>query len=1029
MNNADDILKRILLNMRYNPKKTLNENKFNSGNIISEAPELSPGQQIPTTMNQIMQFQDYVWSVIEKDMPATNPNEKDRSKKLYNSSLCSVKPCNKKEAVDGLWGDSTISAWAKYKDRYKKYNPDWDKDRVDYKHKVLGQEIPTTTTQIKNFQKWYFEEVEKPKETAPNTKVYFTKLCVDKQKYPETGGKFPCSKTQAIDGNWGDNTKLLWDTNKTKYQTANPNWWANVEWSAREDRNVLSQVNQVGKNVSKLFSPENPSGWDGKTPLPSQAKMLKAYGTSPGLSGSKWKNSYQDANYYYLGWDLNNNVFPYPKKYAQQEIDAKSKSILILNPKKNTSSSTIPRDPNIVIDTETGGLSNVYKQNQANKEIFNTNLEIAKYKPVKDMTDWNKILDKQNTLIPQYCTPLKRSLSFKPGEIITLPQGMDSFTLNAGTIIYDGQNAGAFGLNLTWYISMSEICQDNGGLWVYQDTKNEGNWFSEKTTSSCLCRYMNNLDVDTIGIWGMGKGGSGNIAKQLQQDKTVVEKSYSDYAHAAFTVLEIGLAIASMVATVGASAGVVSPTLIAGSELAIAAEAAGVPSITIAGSASAAALAANLMIGSTVAGVLDSATYYAEGDKYMGGMMMALTLIPGGEALTLLNKAKTFVEVGGKQGLESLLKKKTLGTLTAEEAVQLEKIQIELASNSAIVEMATTQRINQSTATRLSDVIKSTGANLRDTVKLIGYLYQKIGMFPKLTFQIGVSTYGFDELYLAIYGRDEDRQNSDIRKLWYLIQNKELPENLQQEIAEKAQSEMSSKIMSSQLVLDTRAMEDAKNGRSAYYRDGYNKRKPNKRIIIDVKYEGIQTPSLLDVEENGELIFINMSGSSISQIQELIETRWAKTPYSKMLKSDVIDGVFNQNMENVIKKFQSEMEEEEGFEKMKSNGIVDNKTLKYLKYSKQNESETIEKLPIKPIDPLSLTFNRYDFFRWSERTKKWEPVDYEAYKAYEKLGVKVTKQLKDVELSLPKTDVKTKKELKKNKTIQEEIEMFKRLIK
>ena len=72
MINTDDILKKILLNMKYDPKKSLVENKI----LITEA------QEIPYTMNQIMQFQDYIWSVIEKDIPQTNPKEKIREKKI-----------------------------------------------------------------------------------------------------------------------------------------------------------------------------------------------------------------------------------------------------------------------------------------------------------------------------------------------------------------------------------------------------------------------------------------------------------------------------------------------------------------------------------------------------------------------------------------------------------------------------------------------------------------------------------------------------------------------------------------------------------------------------------------------------------------------------------------------------------------------------------------------------------------------------------------------------------------------------------
>jgi hypothetical protein len=1018
MNNSDEILKKILLNMRYNPKDSLVENKTAINVLLNEEPA-SPGQQIPTTMNQIMQFQDYIWSTIEKDLPATNPKETDRAKKLYNSMLCSVpKPCNKKQAVDGRWGGNTITAWNKYKEKYKKSNPDWDKDRVDYQYRVSGQEIPVTQKQIKNFQRWYFEEIEKAKETNPGTKLYSTKLC----------GNVPCTKDKAIDGGWGPNTISLWNTYKSKYITANPNWWAETDWSAKKEREDAALVAKQGVNTSKVFSPDNPSGWDGKSPLPSQAKMKKAYYTSPALPGSKWKRTYEEANYYYLGWDLNNNTFPYPKKYTDAEISAKTEQVKGFSSNKKKENEIPMPTYTIPTDTETGGLSRTIKQNEFNKQYYENKIETARYAPVKEMKDWNDLLSKQNTLIPQFCTPLKKTLSFENGEKIVLPQGMNSYTLNGGTVIYNGNYAGTFGLNITWYISMAEICQDNGGLWVTQKTENKGNWFSEKTTSTCLCRYMGNLNIDTLGMWGSGE--SGNVAETLYNEKTNKENSYSDYAHAAATVLEIGLAIASLVVTAGASGGVVSSTLIAGSELSIAAEAAGVGAVTIAGSASAAALAANLMVGSTVAGVLDAATYYAEGDKYMGGMMMALSLIPGGEAISLLKKANTFITNGGKEGLEVLLKKKAAKTLTSEELIQLEKIQIELAQNSDLIKYTTTQRVNNITGKNLYSTVTAAKATLKDTVKLIGYLYSKVGVFPKLVFQVGVSTYGFDELYLAIYGRDEDRQNSDIRKLYYMLRNKELPENIQYEIAEKAQDELMDKLSTSTtLVIDSKAMSST--DISMYMVKSYNQRKPNTKIIYDVNYSGPKTPSLLDVENEDEYMYINMSGNSVSELQEIIKTRWKDSPYNEMLEKDFVEGVFNQNMEKVIKKFQSELKPESGFEKMKVNGVVDSNTIKYIKYSKQNLPEPLEPMKIKPLEPYMLNHEKYNFFRWSERKQLWDPVDYETYIKYKNLGTKVDARYKDVELKQSKpvtVEPEKKKGLFKNRSLNEEIENVRRLL-
>ena len=131
MNNTNEILERILLNMSYDSKKTLTENigEVKNGFILEQ-------QQIPTTMNQIMQFQSWVWKNVDK---LGDPSKADKNK-LYTTSLCS-KPCtiygknvyNKETghyhkaggAIDGSWGGNTKKLWNTYKEKYKEENPSW----------------------------------------------------------------------------------------------------------------------------------------------------------------------------------------------------------------------------------------------------------------------------------------------------------------------------------------------------------------------------------------------------------------------------------------------------------------------------------------------------------------------------------------------------------------------------------------------------------------------------------------------------------------------------------------------------------------------------------------------------------------------------------------------------------------------------------------------------------------------------------------------------------------------------------------
>ena len=87
MKNTDDIIKNILLNMTY-----MVENKKTIDNLLIEdlTTETPNDQQIPITMNQIMQFQKYIWSTIEKDIPKVANTCKSADKKYdcaYNSML------------------------------------------------------------------------------------------------------------------------------------------------------------------------------------------------------------------------------------------------------------------------------------------------------------------------------------------------------------------------------------------------------------------------------------------------------------------------------------------------------------------------------------------------------------------------------------------------------------------------------------------------------------------------------------------------------------------------------------------------------------------------------------------------------------------------------------------------------------------------------------------------------------------------------------------------------------------------------
>ena len=82
---------------------------------------------------------------------------------------------------------------------------------------------------------------------------------------------------------------------------------------------------------------------------------------------------------------------------------------------------------------------------------------------------------------------------------------------------------------------------------------------------------------------------------------------------------------------------------------------------------------------STAAGLADAGTYYYEGDKYMGSMMLALEIIPGGELLKIFKGTKTAVKLG-KEGTIELLEKGSKGTLNGNEKIVYNNLVSDLKS-------------------------------------------------------------------------------------------------------------------------------------------------------------------------------------------------------------------------------------------------------------------------------------------------------------------------------------------------------------
>jgi hypothetical protein len=188
-------------------------NEENSGDTCVD----KYGYNTIATANQIVQFQTWIWDVIEKGKTITNKSENPKpGQEKYNSMLCSS-ACTKRQAIDGHLGkegSKSKIAWKSYGQKYKTaFLGEWCSEKKWANIWLNGVEVPVlSTSHVKSFQNYIFQTIEKFKIEAG--KKYNTMLCSVK----------PCTYTAAVDGNWGDLTIKLWEKYGENYKLVNPKW-------------------------------------------------------------------------------------------------------------------------------------------------------------------------------------------------------------------------------------------------------------------------------------------------------------------------------------------------------------------------------------------------------------------------------------------------------------------------------------------------------------------------------------------------------------------------------------------------------------------------------------------------------------------------------------------------------------------------------------------------------------------------------------------------------------------------------------
>jgi hypothetical protein len=458
------------------------------------------------------------------------------------------------------------------------------------------------------------------------------------------------------------------------------------------------------------------------------------------------------------------------------------------------------------------------------------------------------------------------------------------------------------------YISYSDICYYAGGLWVW----NAG----EGPNAYCGCRYMNRKN-GLVGeqIFSV-KGPNGqdltvqiDFRSSMEYQTPGGKKDNEEYQaiHDVLTVVELGLIAVSFVA---------GP-------------------------------AAPLFIGvSALVGVADSAIYFQQGDKYMGIMMMAISMLGIDDVVSLVKyaAAKTTIKTLGKEGIQAIAKKQLAKEVLSEsEELAVREIQTAVYQSQ--------NGLNSSMKLAMMDEFVTTGVYSTAIKNNWGWdkffeMYYKINKkllnlpsFTMMTIKIGGIAYTVDQVYLAFYGNDEDRKYSSFGQLFDYFKNASEAEKMQeaQKQFEKMQKEIAKnpkKFLNPETIDQAIGFDWSKtvpmDQLKAYYmalnqwKDPKNAKEQQK---IQKEHEFTEAPFLAEVESGESVLSWGVSGDSVTEIQKLLSEKGYDLN---------VNGIFDMDMIFVVAEFQSK-------NSLNENGIVDSQTLSKLK-SSEKEMNCTEKI-------------------------------------------------------------------------------------
>ena len=336
----------------------------------------------------------------------------------------------------------------------------------------------------------------------------------------------------------------------------------------------------------------------------------------------------------------------------------------------------------------------------------------------------------------------------------------------------------------------------------------------------------------------------------------------------------------------------------------------------------------------------DGGLYLAENDPYMGGLILSFCLIPLGEFVRYVPGAKNIISKGKQYCIDLLKKAKSLSgkkVLDAAEKkiVQESELLIKELSKKSDEIAKLTQKYFVTRA--ISNIIKTGGKLLHGTVLLLSKMSWAIG--SPLVLLAGVY-YTFDEIYLALYGSDEQkmklRYNSGFQKLIRYLKLRENLETVEQQMSDYFKYNLS-QITKDPKKLGSISQADHDNvmKKIDLEIEKLSKQKTSSSVIYP-SLDMVSSKKIDPLTNKPYTIKIGQKGQAVKTIQQMLNDLGLEMTLKKYDEnSKAVDGDFGEGTYDAVIIFQSENE-------LKQTGEIDSETLNKLK-SKFNEIQNNEK--------------------------------------------------------------------------------------